>query len=117
MTQDKYREALADFDASIRLESSFPGAYERIAWILATCPDDKFRSGEKAIKYATRGCALTSWQDPDQLATLAAAYAEAGDFTAARKWQAEAVNYAPEQYRSGFRKRLRMYQAAKPLRD
>jgi protein O-mannosyl-transferase len=72
-----------------------PNAIEEVtalAWILATCPDAKLRNGAEAVRWATHACALTKYQHPLPLATLAAACAEVGRFK-------EAVAYA-EQARS-----------------
>ena len=67
---------------------------------------------------ATRVCELTGWTDPEMLGTLAAAYAEAGDFDAAVKWQtrANALYSEPEKKTDG-EARLKLYQARKPYRQ
>jgi len=57
----------------------------------ATCPDEKYRDGKKAIEFAKRGCELTNWKDPFKLGTLAAGYAELGDITQAVRWQTQAI--------------------------
>jgi hypothetical protein len=52
------------------------------------------------------------------LDTLAAAYAESGDFESARKWQTKAIELLtdePEQ--DEIRKRIELYQQRKPYRD
>ncbi len=57
--------------------------------------------------------------NPNYLDTLAAAYAEAGDFNAAVRWEARAMELLPKSYdnwRSEFRLRLRLYQSKKPYR-
>ena len=61
------------------------------AWVLATSPDDKLRDGERAVKMATEACELTGYETPHILSTLAAAYAETGDFENANKWSQKAV--------------------------
>jgi hypothetical protein len=56
---------------------------DELAWFLATDPDANARDGAEAVRLAERACALTDRRIPAFLATLAAAYAEAGDFSRA----------------------------------
>ena len=72
---------------------------------------------------ATRACELTNWKNAGCLDTLAAAYAESGDFKAAIKWQTEAIRVRPEptgaSLRSGmnFEGRLRLYERGLAVRE
>ena len=72
--------AMAEFQAALALNPNQPEALDRLAWIRATAADPTFRNGTVAVQLAGRACALTSMQQPAYLNTLAAAYAEAGDF-------------------------------------
>jgi tetratricopeptide (TPR) repeat protein len=56
-----------------------PRMLDELAWLLATYPDSNSRDGTEAVVLAERACALTDRRVPAFLATLAAAYAEAGD--------------------------------------
>ena len=58
-----------------------PRMLDELAWLLATYPDSNLRDGAEAIRLAERACALTDRRVPALLATLAAAYAETGDFS------------------------------------
>jgi tetratricopeptide (TPR) repeat protein len=58
-----------------------PRMLDEIAWLLATYPDSNLRDGAQAVRLAERACALTDRSVPALLATLAAAYAETGDFS------------------------------------
>jgi hypothetical protein len=51
--------------------------------------------------------------------TLAAAYAETGDFDAAVKWEQKAIDLKPRKFgfKSAAEKRLLLYKAHKPYRD
>ena len=58
-----------------------PRMLDELAWLLATYPDSDVRDGAEAVRLAERACKLTDRRDPALLATLAAAYAETGDFS------------------------------------
>ena len=76
----KHAEAVADFDAALKLNDEDDGLLNNFAWVLATSPDDKVRDGKRAIELATKAAELSSYNVPHILSTLAAAYAETGDF-------------------------------------
>jgi protein O-mannosyl-transferase len=78
--QHKSSEAIAHYREALRLTPDFPDALNELAWILATDPNSKNRSGTEAVQLAKRACELTQNQQPAFLATLAAAYAETGQF-------------------------------------
>lgn len=90
-----------------------------LAWRWATSSDDRYRDGAQAVEASTKACELTGWKRPAFLETLAAAYAEIGDFDSAVKWQTKALDLwaqDPEfQRRAG--ERLDLYRSAKPYRD
>jgi len=52
-----------------------------LAWTFATSPDQKERSGPLAIDLAKRACEKTDYQVVAPVGTLAAVYAEAGQFS------------------------------------
>jgi nucleotide-binding universal stress UspA family protein len=95
------------------------GAYNSYAWLLATCPDDRLRDGKKGVAFARKACELWGWEDPSGLDTLAAAYAEDGQFDEAVKWQKRALEVLGYSGRQGeaARLRLELYQAGRPYRD
>ena len=64
-------------------------------------------------------CELTHWKSAECLDALSAAYAEAGDFTSAVKWQSQAVKLLPagDETRALYRRRLYMYEFKRPHRD
>jgi tetratricopeptide (TPR) repeat protein len=116
LAQRKYDRALAAFDELILLYPDYPEAHERRAWMLATCPLSSIRDGKLAIMDATRACELTDWKEPGFVSTLAAAYAEAGDFASATSWEEEALSSSTPRF-SWDEERLKLYKAGKPLRE
>jgi tetratricopeptide (TPR) repeat protein len=71
-----------------------PRMLDELAWLLATYPDSKSRDGTEAVRLAEHACDLTERKIPALLDTLAAAYAESGDFPRAISAAEEALNRA-----------------------
>jgi prepilin-type processing-associated H-X9-DG protein len=95
----------------IKAQPTTVRAYDLLARLLATCPDDKARDGKRAVEYATTACERTEWKNPLYLDTLATAYAEAGQFDEAVRYQFRALD-APAlrgDLRTAARQRLESY--------
>lgn len=145
-SQDRFQEAVDDLNQAIRLspddvdfrdfrascyQKLVIGALARVeqdpndheahneaAYYLATSPEPDIRDGTKAVEHAARACELTSWEEPEYLDTLAAAYAEAGEFNEAVQWAEKAVELAPDdEARDRYRKGLELYRAGKPFHE
>ena len=86
-----YAKGIEDCNKGIKIDPYCGLAYDRLAWILAVCPDPKIRDGKKALENAKKACELTAWKKPQCLDTLAAAYAETGDFEEAVTWEQKAI--------------------------
>jgi tetratricopeptide (TPR) repeat protein len=114
-------EALAEFKEAIRLKDDFAMPYNSIAWVRATYPDAKFRNGAEAIRYARRACELADENDADRLDTLAAAYAEAGQFdravATARRAVAAAQKAGDKKHVAEFQKHLKLFEGRRPLHE
>jgi Tfp pilus assembly protein PilF len=115
----QYDSAIKEYQKAIRLDNNYAAAYNSLAWLLSTCSDEKYRNGLKAIEYAKKAVDL----DPESqmFDTLAAAYAEVGDFDMAVKSQEKAIQLLKEEGRSdnldGFGKRLESYKRVTPWTD
>jgi tetratricopeptide (TPR) repeat protein len=111
-----WSQALADLDTAIRVDPNDVEAHVSRAWVLATCSESKLRDGARAVESATRACELTRWKSPRPLATLAAAFAEKGDFGGAVQMQRKAIEVTPEKdpVRDYYLACLERYRAKKP---
>jgi serine/threonine-protein kinase len=117
----KLSEALAKTDPNdAQAQSDLAFSSNALAWILATCWDDSVRDGKKAVELDTKACELTEWKDPNSFDTLAAAYAEAGQFPDAVKWQKKALEH-PETFDASElpkpKESLKLYEAGKSYHE
>jgi tetratricopeptide (TPR) repeat protein len=113
----EYARALGDYEKAAQLagkESYGSTYYTALALLRAGCPDDKIRDGVKALETARRAHALA--QGPAEMAALAAAHAELGQFDMAVEWQEKAVAAGPTGAKEMYRERLKQYQDRKPFR-
>ncbi len=90
-----------------------------LAWLRATCPDASVRDGKEAVSAATKACALTQWKEGNWIDTLAAAWAEAGDFKRAVRFEERALRTGQptESDRKQREGRLGLYKQSVPFRD
>ena len=68
-----------------------------LAWILCTSPIDSIRNARRAVELAEQAGKLTNYKRAFVLSTLAAAYAEAGDFEKAREMSLKSVDVAKKE--------------------
>ena len=115
--QDAFEGAIEDLSESVRLDPSDHQSLNARAWIWANGPDARLRDGPRAVSSAARACDLAGWRNPSYLTTLAAAYAEMGDFAAAVQWQERSLllQENEDERRRGLW-RLALYKAGKPDR-
>lgn len=105
----RYEQAANDYIAANRLDPKLSRAYLGAAWQMATCQNPRFRNPEMAIEIAKQAIELggeTDYRYPD---TLAAAYANAGQFTEAKEAAARALAIAPEKARPKIEARIKIY--------
>ncbi|MCA9213423.1 MAG: tetratricopeptide repeat protein [Planctomycetales bacterium] len=109
-------EGISHYRTSLQLRPSDIETLNNLAWLLATTEDDRVRDGQNAFMLAERAAQLTSNEDPLVLDTLAAAYAEVGDFEKAIRWQTRAIELSPSNQKDG-RARLERYRSGSPFRE
>jgi arylsulfatase A-like enzyme/tetratricopeptide (TPR) repeat protein len=114
---ERYEEAVEGFTKVAELAPDSATAYNNLAWVLATCPDEKCRDGKQAVAYANRAREILGAAEYTLMDTLAVAYAEAGLFAEAVRWQTMAVEQAPAAERADLQARLELYKAGKPYRQ
>lgn len=96
------------------------GLLNNLAWVLATSPKDEIRDGKRSIELGTKACELSEYKEAHILSTLAAGYAEVGDFEQALKWSSKAVEVGTEENNEQLdqlKKELESYKEKKPWRE
>ena len=114
-----HEAALPDLEKAHELEPDNTGVLNNLAWLLATSPDDGIRDANRAIELATKACESTEWKEGHIISTLAAGYAEKGDFETAKKYsrQAVATGEPTDEVRKQLEEELASYEAGRPWRE
>jgi tetratricopeptide (TPR) repeat protein len=105
-----FSEAIKDYKTVIKLNPKSGGSYNNLAWILSTVKDPAYRDCHKAIRLARKSLQFgqnVSWMD-----TLAAAYAECGEFEKAIHTEEKAYKLSVP-HNKNFRKRIQIYKSGK----
>jgi tetratricopeptide (TPR) repeat protein len=113
----QYAEAAHDYRAAIKQNPKLGRAYQSAAWLMATCPDENFRSAELAVQAAEKAIALDGDTDYHYVETLAAAQASAGDFDAAISTQKKANELVPAEQQQRAADRLAIYEKHNVYRE
>jgi tetratricopeptide (TPR) repeat protein len=121
MVLDDWREAIEQYRLASNLQPQSVDMLNRLARTLATCVHASARDGPEAVRLAGQAAALTRYQDAIVLDTLAAAYAEAGQYREAQQTQVRAIQLVgadgnPE-FAKAMQQREQLYRSGKPYRE
>ena len=111
-------EAIREFQIALENNPQSVNALNYLSWALATCSDDSLRKGDSAVALAEQARNLTNGRDPLILRTLAAAYAETGNYSKAIEVASAGLTLAREQKNprlaASIQKELALYQVGSP---
>ncbi len=118
-----HADAVTDYEAALKMKPDDSGILNNLAWVLATSPDDKVRNGKRSIELSTQAAKMSEYKQAFILSTLAAGYAETGDFDTAKQWSQKAVDIGSDDpdvkpdVNAQLKKELASYQNKKPWRE
>lgn len=104
--------AVADYLTAAQLAPKNRAAnLEKAARILATSTDDKIRNGKRAVQLALDAAKSMNQPDARVLATLAAGYAEVGDYVTAVKFLERSITQSDESSKAARIELLEIYKS------
>jgi tetratricopeptide (TPR) repeat protein len=119
--QERLREAAAEYDRALNITPDDSLALNNLAWILATSSDSSIRDGTRAVGLAQQAVQISDAKNPNFLRTLAAARAEAGQFSEALATAEQAMTMAAAQNKpelaANLEKEIALYRARVALRE
>ena len=119
-----YSKAIADFEKALELSpkdnKERSGILNNLSWTLSTSLAPEVRNGKRALELGIEACELTEYKKPHILSTLAAAYAETGQFDKAIEWSEKAVELGKESHEPQLEQleaELESYHKKEPWRE
>ena len=116
----RYQDAKRALEMAVHLQPDDPTTLNDLAWMFATAQNKQVRNGHRAVSLALKACRLSGWTNAFAIDTLAAAYAESGQFNEAIRYEQLAIqNLRPEDRKEqlgGMENRLRLYESGQPYR-
>ncbi|MGE5294130.1 MAG: tetratricopeptide repeat protein [Solirubrobacterales bacterium] len=116
----RYGEALSLLETARTASPNDVGIANNLAWVLATCPESQYRDGVRSLELAKWACKATDYRSPPLLDSLAAAYAELGQFDQAISTTQQAIEIVlanPKASVETLESRLKLYRAGLPYRE
>ncbi len=130
----QHRDAIDDYDQAVEIleqdregiepnvesDLDYGGLLNNLSWVLSTSPQDELRDGERAVELGLKACEATEYKAAHILSTLAAGYAEIGDFENARKWSSKAIEVGSAEESDQLeqlKEELESYKQDKPWRE
>ena len=95
VSQKLYADAIRNYQAALRLEPASAEAQNELAWLYATCDDQKFRDPKAALDHAKLAVDLSEWKEGAYIDTLAEALYVNGDYQQAVEIQKKALALEP----------------------
>ena len=119
LQQGEIGNAIEQYKKTLEIAPRSVPALNNLAWILATYSDPAFRDGTKALELAQRANEFSGRNNPIILRTLAAAHANAGQFSTAVEVGQLALSLADRQspVASALQRELAGYKASEPYRE
>lgn len=123
--KNEFGKAIDNYEKALELKPDFLMARNNLAWLLSTCPNPDLRDGKRAVdlveKEIQKERQLALGKDPLLLRTLAAAYAQAGNFPDAVKTAQEALDEAKLMNNpgitEGLQREIKLYESGSSYRD
>ena len=117
----RFHDAIAHCRQALKIKPDKIGFQQRLAWMLATCPEASLRNGAEAVELAERVNQFYGGGRLAALDTLAAAYAETGRFpeavAAAKKAREIAAEHNDHPSMDALQARLELYRTGQPFRQ
>ena len=109
----RYEDAKKALDSAIHADPNDTTSMNDLAWLLATAPEPRVRNAHRAVSLAQKCCGLNHWTNAYSIDTLAAAYASAGNFGQAVRYQQLAMQTLNKSERAeqltAMQDRLKLY--------
>jgi tetratricopeptide (TPR) repeat protein len=114
-------DAIRHYQKALDLSPQSIPTLTNLAWLLSTSQDASLRNGPKAIELARQADRLTGGANTLVLRTLAAAYAEAGEFANAIRTARSAMQltrmHGEDSLTTDLDQQIRLYQLGMPYRE
>ncbi|MEI7729642.1 MAG: tetratricopeptide repeat protein [Verrucomicrobiota bacterium] len=121
MATRDYSGAISHYQEALKLNPDSTPAQNDLAWLLATAPQPNLRNGAEAVRLAEAAAQATGYRQILIVGTLAAAYAEAGQFPKAVATAEKAIAMAQAQGQTALvetnRRLLQEYRQNRPHRQ
>ena len=119
---NRHSDAVAVLEEVLKQEPDDEVSLNNLSWLLSTSPIDIVRNGQRALELAKKACELTDYKKSYILSTLAAAYAELGDFEKAMEWSQKSIDVSQEDDNvkdrvDDLKKELESYKKRQPFRE